>query len=111
MTDPKPLTLLARALDARERALGRLAGVAVKATESDAYARASGTFLRATLLAQAPLRRRVKLLNEWMHLLGMPTRSDVTGIAERLTNIELRLDDLDARLDEVLPKAPKGNGR
>jgi hypothetical protein len=111
MTDPKPLTLFARVLDVRERALGRLAEVAVKATESDTYARTSGTFLRAALLAQAPFRRRVKLLNEWMHVLGMPTRSDVTGIAERLTNIELRLDDLDARLDEVLPRGRKGNGR
>jgi hypothetical protein len=84
----------------------------VKATESDAYARSSGTFLRATLLAQAPMRRQVKLLNEWMHTLGLPTRSDVTGIAERLTNIEMRLDDIDARLDQVLPpRARKGNGR
>jgi len=34
-------------------------------------------------------------------LLNMPTRSDVSSLAERLTNIELRLDDLDARLDEI----------
>jgi len=104
-------TLLARALGVRDRALGRLAEVAVKATESETYARTSGTFLRVTLLAQAPMRRRVKMLNAWMQTLGMPTRSDVTNIAERLTNIEMRLDDLDARLDQVLPKVRKGNGR
>jgi hypothetical protein len=30
---------------------------------------------------------------------NMPTRADVTGLAERLTNIEVRLDDLEAKLD------------
>jgi hypothetical protein len=111
MTEANRPTLLAGVVKARDRALGRLAAVAVKATESEAYARTSGTFLRATLLAQAPVRRRLKLLSAWMHALGMPTRSDVTGIAERLTNIEMRLDDLDARLDQVLPKVRKRNGR
>jgi hypothetical protein len=31
----------------------------------------------------------------------MPTRTDVTNLAERLTNIEMRLDDLDARLESI----------
>ena len=42
--------------------------------------------------------------------LNMPTRADVTGLAERLTNIEMRLDDLDARLDEMQRAARKGRG-
>ena len=29
-------------------------------------------------------------------------RSDVTSLAERLTNIETRLDDQDAKLDDIL---------
>jgi hypothetical protein len=33
--------------------------------------------------------------------LQMPTRADVTRLAERLTNIEMRLDDLDAKLEET----------
>ena len=36
--------------------------------------------------------------------LNMPTRTDVTSVAERLTHIEMRLDDLEAKLDER-PKA------
>ncbi len=35
-----------------------------------------------------------------MAQLNLPTRDDVTRIAERLTNIEMRLDDLEAKLDE-----------
>jgi hypothetical protein len=33
--------------------------------------------------------------------LNMPMRSDVTSLAERLTNVEMRLDDLDAKLDDI----------
>jgi hypothetical protein len=34
--------------------------------------------------------------------LNIPMRSDVTSLAERLTNIETRLDDQDAKLDDIL---------
>ena len=55
--------------------------------------------------------------------LNMPTRADVTRLAERMTNVEMRLDDLDAKLDDIkgaiqaisvtnhaTPKAPKVKG-
>ena len=32
--------------------------------------------------------------------LNMASRDDITRLAERLTNIEVRLDDLDAKLDK-----------
>jgi len=31
----------------------------------------------------------------------MPSRVDFIGLAERLTNVEMRLDDLDAKLDRI----------
>jgi hypothetical protein len=37
----------------------------------------------------------------------MPSRSDVTSVAERLTNIEMRLDDLEAKIDDVQRAARK----
>ena len=45
-------------------------------------------------------------------MLNMPTRAEVTGLAERMTNIELRLDDLDAKLDDILAalKVKQGEG-
>ena len=39
--------------------------------------------------------------------LNLPTRDDVTRVAERLTNIEMRLDDLEAKIDENLRDASK----
>ena len=40
--------------------------------------------------------------------LNFPTRDDVTRIAERLTNIEMRLDDLDTKLDEGVRASHSG---
>ncbi len=75
---------------------------------SSAYARATGTLLDAWLSNSAPFRKAVEsALTQALTSLNLPTRADVTGLAERLTNIELRLDDLDAKLDEAL-RAPKG---
>jgi hypothetical protein len=39
--------------------------------------------------------------------LNMPTRADITSLAERLTNIEMRLDDLEARLADNRKSARK----
>jgi len=33
--------------------------------------------------------------------LSMPSRADFVGLADRLTNIEMRLDDMDAKLDRI----------
>ena len=41
--------------------------------------------------------------------LSMPSRDNVTRLAERLTNIEMRLDDLDAKLDAI-PRAAQSGG-
>jgi hypothetical protein len=41
----------------------------------------------------------------------MPSREDVTRLAERLTNIEMRLDDIEAKLDEALRSERKSSAR
>jgi hypothetical protein len=80
----------------------------IELVNTDAYARATGTLLDAWLSNSAPFRKAVEsALTQALTSLNLPARSDVTTLAERLTNIELRLDDLDAKLDEAL-RAPKG---
>ncbi|HKS71147.1 MAG TPA: hypothetical protein VJQ45_12035, partial [Ktedonobacterales bacterium] len=70
---------------------------------SEAYSEATARLLDTYLSVSAPAR---KLLSQTMAQvltqLNMPTEAEVTGLAERLTNIEMRLDDLDARLDTIL---------
>lgn len=72
----------------------------IDAVNSEEYARAMGTFLDSYLTVSAPFRQAVeRTMTQVLMQLNMPSRSDVTNLAERLTNIEMRLDDLDARLD------------
>ena len=79
---------------------------------SDAYAKATGVMLDAWLSNSAPFRKALEqVVTQVVTGLNLPARSDVVGLAERLTNIELRLDDLEAKLDEALRAATKGRGR
>lgn len=72
----------------------------IEAVNTDAYAKATGTMLDTYLAAVQPFRDLIgKTITQTLQSANMPTRSDVIGLAERLTNIEIRLDDLDARLD------------
>ncbi len=69
--------------------------------QSDAYARATGSLLDTWLAGSVPFRKALEAsMTQVLARLNMPTRADVTSIAERLTNIETRLDDLEARLEE-----------
>jgi hypothetical protein len=80
----------------------------IQVVGSDAYAQTSGTMLHAWLTNSAPFRKAIETtMTQALTQLNMPTRSDVTSIAERLTNIELRLDDLAAKLDEGQRATPK----
>lgn len=78
---------------------------------SEAYAQATGAMLDAYLSASAPLRQSLeRTMTAVLQQLQLPTRAEVTGMAERLTNIEMRLDDLDAKLDTIAAdlKTPAG---
>jgi hypothetical protein len=83
----------------------------IEAVNTEAYAKATAVMLDAWLANSAPFRKSVEAaLAQALANLNLPSRADVTGLAERLTNIEMRLDDLEARLDEAL-RAPGPKGR
>lgn len=72
----------------------------IQMVNSEAYAQATGALLDAYLTTSAPFRKALEsTMTQVLTQLNMPTRSDVIGIAERLTNIEMRLDDLEAKFD------------
>jgi polyhydroxyalkanoic acid synthase PhaR subunit len=80
----------------------------IQLVNNEAYAQASGAMLDAWLTTSAPFRKAIEsTMTQVLTQLNMPTRSDVTGLAERLTHIEMRLDDLEAKLDERQPAPPK----
>jgi hypothetical protein len=80
----------------------------IELVHSDAYARATGALLDGWLSTSAPFRKALEsAVTQALANLSLPSRGDVTALAERLTNIEMRLDDMDAKLDECLRAAAK----
>ncbi len=77
---------------------------------SDAFAQSLGSYLDNYLAVSAPFRKQMETtMSQVLAQLNIPSRTDVTGVAERLTNIEMRLDDLDAKLDAM--QEPPGRNR
>jgi hypothetical protein len=75
---------------------------------TDAYAQATGAMLDTWLASSEPFRKAMETtMIQVLTNLNMPTRADVTSLAERLTHIEMRLDDMEAKLDEGLRPARK----
>lgn len=110
--DGTPFDPFAQWRTMRDSYLEQLSKTMVDLTTSEDYARAQAQMLDTYLTMSAPFRTMMEtVMTHALTQLNMPTRSDVTGLAERLTNIEMRLDDLDAKLDEMgdraaQPKAP-----
>lgn len=96
--------------DMRDANLDAWAKSMVELVNTDAYAESTGAMLDAWLTTSGPFRKAMEeSMSRTLEQLNMPTRDDVTRIAERLTNIEMRLDDLDAKLDEDVRISQKGD--
>ena len=87
----------------------------IQLVNSEAYAQATAVMLDAWLSGSGPFRKAVQAsMAQALAGVNMPTRDDVTRLAERLTNIEVRLDNLEAKLDEgrrSARPAPGGKGK
>jgi polyhydroxyalkanoic acid synthase PhaR subunit len=99
----------------RDTGMDAWSKVMIQLVNSQAYAQASGAMLDAWLTSSAPFRKAIEsTMTQVLRQLNMPTRTDITSLAERLTHIELRLDDLEARLDArplSEPKATSGKAK
>ena len=72
----------------------------VQFVNTSAYADATGKMLDVWLSNSAPFRKLIEnVMAHSLASLSMPSRDEVTRLAERLTSVELRLDDMDAKLD------------
>jgi len=70
---------------------------------SEEYSQATSQWLDAYLTLSQPFQRVLETtMTQVLSGLNMPARADVTSLAERMTNVEIRLDDLDAKLDVIL---------
>jgi len=84
----------------------------IQFVNTEAYAKATGAFLDAWLTSSMPFRKALETaMTQVLTNLQMPTRADITSLAERLTHIEIRLDDLEAKLEESLRAGRKSSAR
>jgi hypothetical protein len=72
---------------------------------TDSYAGASAEGLNMMLATCEPFQKlMLKNVTQTLEQMNIATRDDVTRLADRFTNIEMRLDDMDAKLDDVLKR-------
>jgi signal transduction histidine kinase len=70
---------------------------------SKTFADSMAQQLEASLSATQLMRRQMgELMEQSMQQMSLPTRREILGIAERMTNIEMRLDDMEAKIDQLL---------
>jgi polyhydroxyalkanoate synthesis regulator phasin len=108
----KPIDPLDPWREMRDTYMNAWSKTMIEAVNTDAYAETTGAMLDTYLAASGPFREAVeKAMTETLQQLSMPSRQDVTSIAERLTNLEMRLDDMDAalqRIERLLSRPPAG---
>ncbi len=87
----------------RDASMDSWAKLMTEVVNTEAYAQATGAMLDAWLTSSGPFQKAVKdSMTQAMTNLNLPVREDITRLAERFTNIEMRLDDLEAKLDDCL---------
>ena len=95
----------------RDAGMGAWSKMMIEMVNSEAYAQATARMLDAWLSSSTPYRKATEAaMAQALANCNMPSRADVIGLAERLTNIEMRLDDLEAKLDSGKRPARKATG-
>ena len=73
------------------------------AVASKGFAEAMGQQIESGMDAMTLWRRQMgDIFEQYLQQMSLPTRSQVIGLAERMTNLEIALDDLNAKVDELL---------
>jgi hypothetical protein len=87
----------------RDAGLEAWAASMARLVASEEFAQALGAQIDASMALTGPLQEFAEqYMEQYLAGINMPSRGEVTRLAERLTNIELRLDDLDARTETML---------
>ena len=87
---------------ARDASLESWSRMMIDLVNSEAYSQATSQWLDTYLTFSQPFKRIIETtMTQVLAGLNMPTRTDLTTLAGRFTNVEVRLDDLDAKLDDV----------
>lgn len=87
---------------ARDATLDAWAKAMIDLVNTETFARWVGATLDSYLIASAPLQTLIDTsMKTSLARLNMPSRDELTTLARRITNIEMRLDDLDVKVDQL----------
>ena len=87
--------------DMRDSNMEAWSKIMVDVVNTEAYAESTGAILDAWLTSSGPFRKAMEThMAQAMAQLNLPTRDDISRLAEQLTNIDMLLDDMDAQLYE-----------
>ena len=96
----------------RDASLDAYAKMMIELVNTEAYAEAQGAMLDAWLSNSGPFRKAMEsTMSQHMANMKLPSVDDVSRLAERLTNVEMRLDDMDAKLDVILDALQKSSAK
>jgi hypothetical protein len=88
----------------RDSSMESWSKIMIDFVNSEPYAKATAVMLDTWLGNSLPFRKAMEgAMKQTLGSLQIPTREDVSGLAERLTQIERRLDDVEVLLEERLP--------
>jgi hypothetical protein len=92
----------------RDTGLESWSKMMIDMVNSEDFSQKTGQWLDTYLTLSQPYQRIIDtIMTQVLTGLNMPMSTDVTNLAERLTNIETHLDDQDAKLDDMLSAIKK----
>lgn len=107
---PKPEDPFSRMLQFYDDWAKTWAGAMSQMVASKPVADTTAQQMEAGMAAMGLMRRQMtEMMNQALQQMNMPSRQEVLGLAERLTQIEMRLDDLDAKMDQALDLLAAGS--
>lgn len=87
----------------RDAYLDSLSKAMIDVVNTESYAQTTGAMLDYYLTASSSFREALeKTMLQTLQNLSLPSRQEVSNLAERFTNVEMRLDDMDAKLDNLV---------
>jgi len=114
--EKKPFTIFGAVRSARDSMLEDFARLALAVTTTNTWRKVNAAVMKPTLIVSTIVKeKRDEAMADVLEKLNMPSRQEVTNVAQRLTRIEMALDDIGAGLDQLrkqsgAPRAHVSNG-
>jgi len=103
MSEPKTDDPFSRMLQFYDDWTKTWAGTMSQMVSSKPVADSMAQQMETSLSAMGLMRRQMgEMMAQMLQQMNLPSRQEVLGVGERMTQIEMRLDDLEAKMDEAL---------